>query len=261
MKSEITISELARLMNVSVHQIRYFEEKGILLPSYTDDNQYRRYSIDQIYQLAHVMLLRKLGLPVQAVKECMTDFGPEEIRRMLQNSLEETQAGILRLQQLEQFIRKVLHEHDDFSQDTTAYRVVRRESVKLRRWFELNEQSALQARQLAEYAQPAHNLFEADIHYIYEGTGSAVLCTEDTETVDLVLAAGEYLYSPFLVSNEDELAQQIVRFSEYAAEHKYITAGPLILIEKSYLSLFSPDKLHYELLQRQISTLNRDGIG
>ncbi|OKP86301.1 MerR family transcriptional regulator [Paenibacillus sp. P32E] len=256
MKSEITISELAKLMNVSVHQIRYFEEKGVLLPSYTDGNQYRRYSIDQIYQLAHIMLLRKLGLPVQTVKECMTDFGPDEVRQMLQNSLEDTQSEILRLQQLEHFIGKVLHEHDDFSQDTTAYRVVRRESVNLMRWFELNEQSALQARQLAEYAKPALNLFEADIHYVYEGTGSAVLCTEvmeATETVDLVLAAGEYLCSPFQVSREDELAQQIVRFGEYAAEHAYISAGPLILIEKSYLSLFSQDKLHYELLQRMVS--------
>ncbi|OKP97176.1 MerR family transcriptional regulator [Paenibacillus sp. P46E] len=256
MKSEITISELAKLMNVSVHQIRYFEEKGVLLPSYTEDNQYRRYGIDQIYQLAHIMLLRKLGLPVQNVKECMTDFGPDEVRQMLQNSLEDTQSEILRLQQLEQFIGKVLHEHDDFSQDTTAYRVVRRESVNLKRWFELNEQSALQARQLAEYAKPALNLFEADIHYVYEGTGSAVLCTEvteATETVDLVLAAGEYLCSPFQVSREDELAQQIVRFGEYAAEHAYISAGPLILIEKSYLSLFSQDKLHYELLQRMVS--------
>ncbi|WP_241781647.1 MerR family transcriptional regulator [Paenibacillus sp. DMB5] len=48
MQKEITISELARLMQVSVHQIRYFEEKELLLPAYTDSNQYRKYSIDQI---------------------------------------------------------------------------------------------------------------------------------------------------------------------------------------------------------------------
>ncbi|MBP1310903.1 DNA-binding transcriptional MerR regulator [Paenibacillus sp. 1182] len=35
MKEHITISQLAQLMNVSVHQLRYFEEKGILYPSLT----------------------------------------------------------------------------------------------------------------------------------------------------------------------------------------------------------------------------------
>ncbi|MNO93029.1 hypothetical protein D3C76_846170 [compost metagenome] len=39
-------------MNVSVHQIRYFEEKGVLIPAFIDNSQYRMYSIDQVYQLA-----------------------------------------------------------------------------------------------------------------------------------------------------------------------------------------------------------------
>jgi DNA-binding transcriptional MerR regulator len=35
------VRTFAQLMNVSVHQLRYFEEKGILYPLYTDENQYR----------------------------------------------------------------------------------------------------------------------------------------------------------------------------------------------------------------------------
>lgn len=53
------------MMQVSVHQIRYFEEKGVLMPSYSDDNKYRMYGIEQVYQLSEVLLLRKLGMPVQ----------------------------------------------------------------------------------------------------------------------------------------------------------------------------------------------------
>ncbi|WP_431188268.1 MerR family transcriptional regulator [Clostridiisalibacter paucivorans] len=32
---------MAKLMNVSTHQIRYFEKKGVLLPDLIDDNGYR----------------------------------------------------------------------------------------------------------------------------------------------------------------------------------------------------------------------------
>lgn len=50
----MTISELARLMQVAVHQIRYFEEKEVLLPAYIGDNQYRMYGLDEVYRLAHI---------------------------------------------------------------------------------------------------------------------------------------------------------------------------------------------------------------
>ncbi|QQZ58595.1 MerR family transcriptional regulator [Paenibacillus sonchi] len=250
MRNEITISELAQLMNVSVHQIRYFEDKGLLLPAYISGNQYRMYSMEQIYQLAHILLLRKLGLPVQAVKACMTDFGPDEIRQMLQTSLENTQAEILRLQQLQLFIGKVLQEHRDFGQEMEAYRVKWREAVNLRRWFMLSPQTELAARQFAGKAGPELNLFEADIHYVFEGEGPAVLCTEATEEAGLLLPAGEYLCFQFLAAGEDELEQRMEQFSAYAADRTLHRTGPLVLIEKSYLSLFSQDRLHYELLQR-----------
>ncbi len=60
-KDGITISELAKLLQVSVHQIRYFEKKGVLTPAYTGENQYRMYGMDEVYRLAHILLLRKMG--------------------------------------------------------------------------------------------------------------------------------------------------------------------------------------------------------
>ena len=101
MKSEITISELAKLMNVSVHQIRYFEEKGVLLPAYIDNNQYRMYSMDQVYQLAHILLLRRLGVSVQSIKECMTSFSADQYGQLLNRSLLEINHELLRLQELQ----------------------------------------------------------------------------------------------------------------------------------------------------------------
>ncbi|WP_019912582.1 MerR family transcriptional regulator [Paenibacillus sp. HW567] len=248
MKSEITISELAKLMNVSVHQIRYFEEKEVLMPSYTGDNQYRMYGIEQIYQLAHILLLRKLGLSVQSIKECMTSFGPEQVRQVLQTSLAETNAEILRLQSLQRFISKVLHEHKDFSQENTAYQVKWREPVNLMFWFEMSSQSTLHARELAGQAGQIANLFETDIHFVYDGAGNVSLYTEVREQGSRVLPAGEYLISQFAIEHEAELDRQIARFYDYAAAQSYAVTGPLVLIEKSYLSLFSQDKLHYELL-------------
>lgn len=136
--AEITIGELAELMQVSVHQIRYFEEKGVLLPSYTDTNQYRKYGIDQIYQLSQIMLLRKLGMPVQAIKESMAEDGEQVMEEKLHHSLGEVGREIARLQQLEQLLLKVLHEQRDFQMDKQSYSVKMREALQLQKWFDMD---------------------------------------------------------------------------------------------------------------------------
>jgi DNA-binding transcriptional MerR regulator len=47
MNKDIKIGELAVLLKVSIHQIRYFEEKGVLLSKYKDENGYRMYGIEK----------------------------------------------------------------------------------------------------------------------------------------------------------------------------------------------------------------------
>ncbi|MEK5491981.1 MerR family transcriptional regulator [Paenibacillus sp. FSL R7-0297] len=248
--AEITIGELAELMQVSVHQIRYFEEKGVLLPSYTDTNQYRKYGIDQIYQLSQIMLLRKLGMPVQAIKESMAEDGEQVMEEKLHHSLGEVGREIARLQQLEQLLLKVLHEQRDFQMDKQSYSVKMREALQLQKWFDMDSAAALDARTLVEQSAGVNHLFETDIHYVYDRKDTVSLYTalERGRGTGRILPAGNYLSLKLQVKDESGLEKAIEQFSRHA-EHEYgELPGPLILIEKSYLSLFSQGMLHYEIL-------------
>ncbi|MGE7094519.1 MerR family transcriptional regulator [Lysinibacillus sp. NPDC048646] len=247
MKTEITISELAKLMNVSVHQIRYFEEKGVLQPAYTDSNQYRKYSIDQVYQLAHILLLRKLSVPVHSIKECMDSFSADQYRQLLHSTLHQVEAELLRLKELQLFTKKVLHEQQSFSSQSNQYQIKRRDVTYFTRWMEMDSSTKLNAKLLAEKVKRVPNLFESDIHYIYDGSNINTLCLEAQEPGDFSFPEGEYLSMQRLIHEDDELEQMIEQLYDYAAEESFVITGPLILIEKSYLSLFSESKLHYEL--------------
>ncbi|UVI30253.1 MerR family transcriptional regulator [Paenibacillus spongiae] len=247
MKSEITISELAKLMNVSVHQIRYFEEKGILQPAYVDRNQYRMYGMDQVYRLAHILLLRKLGVPVQSIKECITSYSADQLGQLLHRSLLEIDTELLRLQELRQFMNKILQKQPNVSPQSEHYRVKRRDTAYLTRWMEMESGSKLNARGLVERAGLVPDLFESDIHCIEDGSGTLTLYLETQAPGDYSLPEGEYLAVLRLIHEEDELEQAIEQFYDYAAAQSFALIGPLILIERSYLSLFTPDKLHYEL--------------
>lgn len=247
MKNEITISELANLMNVSVHQIRYFEEKGVLLPAYIDNNQYRMYGIDQVYRLSHILLLRRLGVPVSSIKDCIDCYSPDQHRQLLHRTLEEVDAELRRLHELRQFIDKVLDEQMSFSQQSAEYEVKQRDTTYLARWLEIEPHVRLQARRLTEQADRVPNLFESDIYYLHDGSGATILYIETQKPGDLCLPGGSYLTKQALVSEEAELDRLIGQFYNDAAAQSHMLTGPLVLVEKSYLSLFSSGKLHYEL--------------
>ncbi|MGG4495005.1 MerR family transcriptional regulator [Brevibacillus reuszeri] len=247
MKSEITISELAKLMNVSVHQIRYFEEKGVLLPAYVDNNQYRMYSMDQVYQLAHILLLRRLGVSVQSIKECMTSFSADQYEQLLKRSLVEINDELLRLQELQQFINKILYEQQNFTVHPYHYQIKWRAESYLARWLEMDAQTQLHAKLLADRAKYIPNLFESDIYFIENETSTITLYTETQAPGDYSIPSGNYLTTQKLVQDDAELAQAIEQFYAYAATQSYVLQGPVILIERSYLSLFSQNELHYEL--------------
>lgn len=254
MKDEITISELAQLMQVSVHQIRYFEEKGVLHPAYTGENQYRMYGMDEVYRLAHILLLRKMGLSVQVIKECLSHLTAEQITPIFRQALRDTEAEIQRLQDTKLFIEKLLDEKEQIpkqvSQATEGlYAIVQREEFPLSLWFEMHEAESLSAKHLIQHRNNISNLFEADIHYVHNDSGIVGMYTKaEGGQTDLTLPSGSYLSRTLFVENEEGVAATAQEFYAYAEERGYMCSGPLIIIEKSYLSLFTPDQLHYELL-------------
>ncbi|QOS79405.1 MerR family transcriptional regulator [Paenibacillus sp. JNUCC31] len=121
MKQEITISEFARLMGVSVHQIRYFEEKGILYPSYMDENQYRMYGIEEIYRLSHILLLRKAGLSVQAIRDWSAQGTPDDMKQLLEQSVARIEKEMQNLRTLSDLIGKVLDENEQYGLEIPSF--------------------------------------------------------------------------------------------------------------------------------------------
>ncbi|EOH94034.1 hypothetical protein UAW_02455 [Enterococcus haemoperoxidus ATCC BAA-382] len=67
------MGQLAELMAISKHQIRYNEEKGLFSPAFIDDNGYHKYGMDQVYQLANILLLRNLGVSTAQIDQFMNN--------------------------------------------------------------------------------------------------------------------------------------------------------------------------------------------
>lgn len=69
------INEVESLAGITKKNIRFYEEQGLLSPRRNAENGYRDYGETEVQILLRIRLLRKLGLPI------------EEIRQMLQGNL------------------------------------------------------------------------------------------------------------------------------------------------------------------------------
>ena len=97
-KSFFTVSEVARLANISVRALHHYDEIGLLRPSGRSEAGYRLYAPADVQRLQQVMSFRLLGFPLEEIRRL---FGDPEFdvraalllqRRLLTEKLEQAQA-------------------------------------------------------------------------------------------------------------------------------------------------------------------------
>jgi len=81
----IKIGDFARLSQVSVVTLRYYDEMDLLKPVRVDDfTGYRYYSADQLPRLNRILALKDLGFSLEQVRLMLADgLSPEQLRSML----------------------------------------------------------------------------------------------------------------------------------------------------------------------------------
>ncbi len=87
-KEYLNVHELASLFGLNVQTLHYYDKVGVFKPSYRDPgNGYRKYRFDQIYELASIRYMRKLGYSIGAVREFQDTREPDEsLKRLKERS-------------------------------------------------------------------------------------------------------------------------------------------------------------------------------
>ena len=66
-----SIVEVARFAGVSSRTLRHYDDVGLVPPAYVGANGYRYYDEDALLRLQEVLLLRELGLPLDAIRRIL----------------------------------------------------------------------------------------------------------------------------------------------------------------------------------------------
>ena len=86
MENLLSIGEVAKIRNVNVQSLRYYEKLGILIPAYVDARTgYRYYSLEQIMILDTIILCVDLGIPLKKLKNYVNVDDQLEFERLLKD--------------------------------------------------------------------------------------------------------------------------------------------------------------------------------
>ena len=79
------IGDFSKLSRVSVKTLRYYDEIGLLKPSYVDDfTGYRYYAADQLARLNRILALKDLGFSLEQTERLLDDaLSPGQMREIL----------------------------------------------------------------------------------------------------------------------------------------------------------------------------------
>lgn len=91
MSTHYHIGEFAKFCGVSAKTLRFYDEVGVLRPASVDPRTgYRRYLPQQLEQMASILALKNLGLPLAQVREFTAKSGGSADRRAILSRLKRT---------------------------------------------------------------------------------------------------------------------------------------------------------------------------
>lgn len=98
--SLLSIGEAAKLKNVSIKALRYYEKLGIFNPAYIDPQSgYRYYSPAQLFDLDVILTCGELGIPLKHILDYQTKQGTIDLRQLLIEGSELAEQKIKRARQ------------------------------------------------------------------------------------------------------------------------------------------------------------------
>ncbi|HZH60711.1 MAG TPA: MerR family transcriptional regulator [Metabacillus sp.] len=131
MKNLFTIGEMAKLHNMTMKTLRYYDQIGLLEPIQIDvSNGYRYYSTEQFEQLNTIQYLKKLGFSLKEIKGHLDHRDINGFLELLEKQKKLTEQKI---KELERVNRRFQHRINDIK---LAQEIIELEVVKI---VEINE--------------------------------------------------------------------------------------------------------------------------
>lgn len=145
--SLLSIGEAAKLKNVSIRALRYYEKIGVFNPAYVDPQSgYRYYSPAQLFDLDVILTCTELGIPLKRILDYRTNQGSLDLHKLLIEGAEIAEQNIQRsrqsLLQINSWLKECehqthFHNYPDFHTRTLQFSYYCSEAWDITRPFDI----------------------------------------------------------------------------------------------------------------------------
>lgn len=245
MATALTIGQLAKLMHISPHHIRYFEKKGIFEPAYINSKGYRMYSMDEVYSLSHILLLREMDISLSDIKTLLENGGENDYIRVLNDSVKDISQRITDLEKLRKRVQDLIHLAGQLHNHVDHFGITTYDTrhLTLLKTFPMSSMPSI--IEYYEFMEEYHYLHDEDIYELCDDC-NYYICHKDKDG-QITLPAGSYLTYEGFSSSGNDLDQKIEALKDYARTKDLNLTGQLIITENTNLSLFDQQTIHVTL--------------
>lgn len=243
----LTIGEVAKLSNISVQTLRYYDQINLFKPmEKNSSNHYRYYQNTQLYYLDIIKSLKYLGLSLEEVKSVLT-LKPEELVEYLENQEKRIEEQFQRLNKTKQVLQRKKEQIQAFVLDSNMMTVsIKKEPaqkiVKIKTYnMKVDDIPNKEYGRISKVLEEEGSIFDTlyggafpfqryeslnDINYDYLFT--YIVTNKDFEEkyedVEIsTLPAGDYLSISFVLK-DDEYEACYQKLIDYIEQHQLVVA-------------------------------------
>ena len=127
---EYSIQELSRLSGVTTRTLRWYDQIGLLKPSWVAESGYRYYGGAEVDRLQHILCYRALGVELARIKECLDDPSFDRLAA-LKRHLAALEAERERLEQLIRSVKDTIgaEERNEIMSDEQKFEAFKKRAV------------------------------------------------------------------------------------------------------------------------------------
>ena len=108
MKQFYKIGEISKLYKIGPDSLRYYEKLGLLTPK-RGENDYRLYTLNDLWRLNVIRDLRKLDFPMEKIQEYIENRTVETTKELLSEELNAIESQLQELEELKKNVTDRLH--------------------------------------------------------------------------------------------------------------------------------------------------------
>ncbi|AOR23148.1 MerR family transcriptional regulator [Clostridium taeniosporum] len=120
MENKYTISEIAKMFNITTNKVRFYEKKGLLEPLRNENNDYRTFTKQDIIKLQSILLYRSIGIPIKDIKNILNNSRKENCLTYFNDQWKLVNNEIDKLNIIRKSLESIL---DELYEETKEYKI------------------------------------------------------------------------------------------------------------------------------------------